>query len=439
MNKIVSFMLIYTVISLFNINSALAVTNITFWHAMAGSAGQAVDEIVDKFNHSQNQYHIQAIYKGNYPQTLTATVAAFRAGKQPDIVQVFEIGTATMINPKGIIVPVYKLMKDANIPFDQQDIIPAIRYYYANRQGNLLAMPFNSSSAVLYYNKAAYKKAGIKKPPKTWPQMAQDSKKILAAGYKCGFTTAWPSWIQLETFSAWHNLPFATDGNGFNSLDSTLIFNNPEVIHQVASFAKWQKQKIFQYGGRQDDARALFGSGDCAMLMESSGSRGSILAATPFPVGVAPLPYWPNIQGAPQNTVIGGAALWALTGHTPKIYKGIAEFFAFLMRPKIQMFWQAKTGYVPITRSAYQLSIKSGYYKRNQGADIAVKELLHKSPTPYSRGFRLGNYMRIRQINNQALEAAWSGMLTSKQAIDNAVQQGDNLLRQFQTNVSVGK
>ena len=218
-----------------------------------------------------------------------------------------------------------------------------------------------------------------------------------------------------------------------------MIFNNPTVIHHIKSFAKWQKQNIFQYGGRQDDARALFGSSECAMLMESSGSRGSILASASFPVGVATLPYWPNVHGAPQNTVIGGAALWALTGHSQKVYNGIAAFFAFLMKPKIQMLWQAKTGYVPITRTAYEQSIRSGYYRRNPGADVAVKELLNKAPTPYSRGFRLGNYMRIRQVNNQALEAAWSGMMTSKQALDRAVQQGDNLLRQFQTNVSIAK
>lgn len=418
---------------LFAANPAPKRISITFWHSMAGTLGVDVKKITDEFNQSQTKYKVIPIYKGNYPEALTSTVAAFRAGKQPDIVQIFEVGTATMIHPKGVIVPVYKLMRNAGIELKASAFIPAIASYYSNVNGQLLAMPFNSSTPVMYYNKTDFAKAGLdpNKAPKTWPQMKTVSEKLLKAGFKCGFTTAWPSWIQMEAFSAWHNLPFATDSNGFASLNAKVIFNNPVLIHHISTLAKWQKLRIFQYGGREDNAESLFTSGQCVMLMESSGSRSGLVQNTKFKVGVAPIPYWPNVKGAPQTMLIGGASIWALSGHSKAVYQGIAEFFKFLSQPKIQAWWQQATGYLPVTNKAYALSQAQGYYKKNPGALVAIKELENKPPTPNSRGIRLGNYSQIRVINDQALESIWAGAANPTQALDDAVKHDNDLLRRF--------
>lgn len=412
---------------------------ITFWHAMSGTLGQAVNHLVRQFNASQDQYELVASYKGTYSQTLTSTVAAFRAHQQPDIVQVFEVGTATMLNPKGIIVPVYQLMKNANIPFQQKDLLPAIRFYYGDKTGNLLAMPFNSSSAVMFYNKNAFEKAGLNPnvPPKTWPELKITAEKLIKAGYPCGFTTAWPSWIQIESFSAWQNLPFATEDNGFNGLNVKLLYNNQTVVDHIAQLARWQKSGIFRYGGLEDAASNLFTSQQCPIIFESSGMLSSFLAVGAFHLGVAMLPYEPNVKGAPQNTIIGGGALWALSGHSFAVEAGVAAFFKFLSEPNIQAEWAKSTGYLPVTYSAYHLMQQQGYYKKYPGALIAMQELLNKPPTQYSRGYRLGNYMRIRDINNQELQATWSGIATPQAALNDAVQQGDALLQQFRKNVTV--
>lgn len=412
---------------------------ITIWHAMAGGVGDALNQIIRQFNASQQQYQVIGIYKGDYNQTLTAGVAAFRAHQQPDIIQVFEIGTATMTHPAGIIKPVSELMRENHIAFNEQDILPPIRAYYSDSTGQLLAMPFNSSSPVMFYNQDAFKKAGLdpNQAPRTWPEMKKASLALIKAGYSCGFTTGWPSWIQLENFSAWHNVPFATQGNGFVSTNAELLLTHPVIVRHIQTLAEWQKQRIFVYGGRSDNAMSLFTSQTCPMLMESSGSVPDLVKDSQFKVKIAPLPYWPDVAGAPQNTSIGGAALWAFSGHDAQTNKGIAEFFAFLAQPKIAAQWQQATGYLPVTQSAYQLSLKQGFYQKNPGSDVAVKELLNKKPTPYSQGFRLGNFMRIRELNEQALESIWSNRVSAQVGLELVNRDDNELLKQFARNTNI--
>jgi len=412
---------------------------ITFWHAMAGQWGGYVDHIVQLFNRSQSDYRVVSVYKGSYPETLTSTVAAFRADQAPNLVQVFEVGTATMMNPPGVIIPVHQLFASTGVSINTQDILPAIKGYYSDNQGRLMALPFNSSTAVLFYNRDAFKRAGLNPdtPPKTWPDLARDAKKLLASGMRCGFTTTFPSWTQLEVFSAWHDIPLATFDNGFASLNARMTFDNPIVIHHIATLEKWQRQGIFQYGGRDDNAMALFSSGQCAMIIESSGSILALPAILKFKIGIGPLPYWPNVKGAPQNSIIGGGAIWVLSGHSKAENKAAAAFLQFLLTPKIQAYWQRKTGYLAVTFSAHQLAKQQGFYRQHPGAKIPFQMLNHKPPKPFTRGLRLGNYTQIRQINAQALESVWSGMQTAEEALHEAVRKDNALLKRFQRQVKV--
>src|SRR6187399_1960421 len=209
--------------------SAQAQTEIQWWHSMGGALGEWVNDLAKGFNDSQKEYKVVATYKGTYPETLTAGIAAFRAGNAPDILQVFEVGTATMMASKGAIVPVGKVMKDSGLKFDPAAYVPAVAGYYTAPNGQMLSMPFNSSTTIFYYNKDAFKAAGLdpNKPPVTWAEVALAAAKLKAAGQKCPFTTSWISWTQLESFSAWHNVEFATKGNGMNGSDAKLTFNTP--------------------------------------------------------------------------------------------------------------------------------------------------------------------------------------------------------------------
>lgn len=412
---------------------AHAVVQITWWHSMGGALGEWVNDLADGFNKSQTEYKVVPTFKGGYDVSMTAAIAAFRAGNAPDILQVFEVGTATMMASKGAIVPVAKVMADAGQKWDPKIYIPAVASYYTAPNGQMLSFPFNSSTTVLHYNKDAFKAAGLdpNKPPTTWPELVLDAAKLKASGSKCPFTTSWQSWTQLESFSAWHNVEFATKNNGFGGLDARLAFNSPLQVRHIQNLANMAKQGLFVYKGRDNVPDASFISGECAMITGSSALYGDIKRNAKFAAGIATLPYYPDVPGAPQNTIIGGASLWVLAGHKPAEYKGVAAFFSYLSRPDVAAASHQRTGYLPVTIPAFQLTEKSGFYKQNPGTDVSVNQMIRKV-TNKSRGIRLGNFVQIRTIIQEELEGIWAGKLTAQQGLDEAVKRGNEQLERFQ-------
>src|SRR5579864_4999807 len=408
-----------------------------WWHAMTSVNADRINKIAADFNTSQSEYKVTPVFKGSYAETMTAAVAAYRAGNAPDIVQVFEVGTATMMAAKGAVKPVYQLMADAGEKFDPSAYLPAITGYYSTPDGKMLSFPFNSSTPVLYWSKDAFKKAGLDpdKPPQTWPDTFAAAKKLRGAGVPCGFTSAWVSWVQVENFSAWHNIPIGTKANGLGGFDTELEINNPTVVRHIANLADAEKDKSFDYGGRTTEPTAKFISGDCGMLQDSSASYGAVKAGVKFPFGVTQLPYYPDVKGAPQNSIIGGASLWVMGGKKPEQYKGIAKFFTYLSSVPVQQTWHQDTGYLPITKAAYDATKASGFYDKNPGTEIAILQMTGKPPTENSRGLRFGNMVQIRDVIAEDLEAAFSGKMDAKAAMDDAVSRGNAILRQFQKNV----
>ncbi|HEY2630722.1 MAG TPA: sn-glycerol-3-phosphate ABC transporter substrate-binding protein UgpB [Usitatibacter sp.] len=413
---------------------AHAQTEIQWWHSMGGALGDKVNDLANKFNASQKDYKVVAVFKGTYPESMTAAIAAYRAGNAPHILQVFEVGTATMMSAKGAIVPVYQLMKDADEPFNPKDYLGPVAGYYTDSKGNMLSFPFNSSTAIFYWNKDAFKKAGLdpNQPPKTWKEFLVDVDKIQASGQKCAYTTSWPSWVHIENFAAWHNIPIGTKENGMAGLDTQMTFNDPLHVRQVQMLGDLAKKGAFQYSGRTNEGGAKFASGECAMLTESTGGQANVRRDAKFDWAVTEIPYWDDVKGAPQNAIIGGASLWVMGGKTNNAYKGVAKFFHFLSQPQVQMDWHTATGYVPITYAAYDLTKKSGFYDKNPGAEVAIKMLTKKPPTANSKGLRFGSYVQGRQIIEEEMEAVFSGKKDAKTALDDAVRRDNEILRKFE-------
>ena len=407
---------------------------INWWFAHGGRLGEKVQQIVADFNASQSQYKVVATYKGNYTDTMNAGIAAFRSKKPPHILQVFEVGTASMMAAKGAVKPVYEVMAESGLPFDSKAYLSTVTGYYTAPDGKMLSMPFNSSTPVLYYNLEAFKKAGLdpNKPPKTWPEVAAYAKKMVAAGYPGGFSTAWISWIHLENFSAWHNVPVGTKSNGFGGLDTQFVFNSPLHVKHIQQLADWQKEKIFVYGGRRNKGNALFSSGQVAMYTESSAGYAGFKKTCKFPFRTSMLPYWPDASGAPQNTIIGGASLWVLQGHSAAEYKGVAAFFNYISKPEVQADWHQFTGYLPITLAAYDLTKKQGFYQKNPGTETALIQMTLHNPTPNSKGLRFGNFVQMRAIMYDTLEAIFAEKTTAQQGLGDAVGKGNKLLRKFE-------
>ena len=412
--------------------TAQAQTEIQWWHSMTSVNGEWVNDLAKEFNASQTAYKIVPTYKGQYDESMSAAIAAYRSGNAPHILQVFEVGTATMMASKGAIVPVTKVMQDGGQKFDQKAYIPAIGGYYTASNGQMMSFPFNSSTTVFYYNKDAFKAAGLPdKAPTTWPEVTLAAAKLKAAGHKCPFTTAWQTWTQLESFSAWHNAEYASKSNGMAGLDARLKVNSPLHLRHIENLSNMAKQGLFVYKGRQNVPEASFVSGECAMINTSSGFYGNVAKNAKFGFGVAPLPYYQDVPGAPQNTVLGGASLWVMSGKKAEEYKGVAQFFSYISSPEVQSASHKRTGYLPATMAAFELTEKSGFYKQNPGTDVAVNQMIRKV-TDNSRGLRLGNLPQIRAVEDEELEQVWAGKKAPKEALDSIVKRGNELLEKFQ-------
>ena len=417
----------------FGASPAHAVTEIQWWHAMTGANNDVVVRLANDFNASQSEYKIVPTYKGSYADTMNAGIAAFRAGNAPDILQVFEVGTATMMAATGAVKPVYKLMQETGEKFDPNSYLPAITGYYSTSKGEMLSFPFNSSSAVMWVNLDALKKADIAEIPKTWPEVFDAAKKLRAAGHtSCGFSDSWNTWINLEQFSAWHNVPLASKANGLDGFDTVLEFNGPLQVRHLENLVNLQKDKTYDYSGRTNTGEGRFTSGECAIYLTSSAFFGNVKAQAKFKFAAVPMPYYPDIKGAPQNSIIGGASLWVMAGKKPEEYKGVAKFLAFLSDTDRQVAIHKASGYLPITKAAYEKAKAEGFYKDQPYLETPLLELTNKPPTENSRGLRLGNMVQLRDLWSEEIEQALAGKKTAKQALDAAVERGNEKLRQFE-------
>jgi sn-glycerol 3-phosphate transport system substrate-binding protein len=414
--------------------AASAQTEIEWWHAFTGRLGELLDAQVAQFNASQTDYKVVASNKGNYSEALNAGIAAFRAGEQPHLLQVFEVGTATMMAASGAIKPVFEVLGESGLPFDPNEYIPAVTGYYTTAEGQMLSYPYNSSTQVLYVNRDKLTEAGIDPDVdlSTWEAWDGVLTTLKDAGVACPYTTSWQSWVHLESFSAYHDLPFATKGNGFGGLETELVFNGPTQIAHIAQLGEWAKDGKFIYNGRRNEAGASFRAGECALFTESSAGYAGVKAEAQFAFDIRHLPHWDSVEAAPQNTIIGGASLWVLAGHSDEEYKGVASFLNFLSSPEVQAQWHQDTGYLPITTAAGALTESQGFYAANPGTEIAGLQMTRNTPTENSKGLRLGSFDQIRTIIDEELEGVWSGQKAAEVALNSAVERGNQILRRFE-------
>ncbi len=415
--------------------TAIGATKIEWWHAFSGRLGTLLAEQVEQFNAAQSEYEVVQTRKGNYSETLNAGIAAFRAKKHPHILMVFEVGTATMMAAKGAIKPMYQLMDEAGVEFNPEGFIGPVKGYYTTTSGEMLSMPYNSSTPVLWVNRDAFRKAGLNPDMdlSTWQNVGKALDQLKASGSKCPLTTAWQSWVHLENFSAYHNIPFASKQNGFSGMDTELAFNGPTQIKHIQTMGDWAQEGKFIYSGRRNEGGKAFRAGECALYTESSAGYAGIKKEAQFEFEIRHLPYWDGVQGAPQNTIIGGSSLWVLSGHSDEEYKGVASFMRFLSSTVIQAAWHQNTGYLPVTMAASERTKSSGFYEKNPGTDIAGIQMTRNQTTELSKGLRLGSFDQIRGMIDEELEAVWSGKKDAKTALTSAVKRGNVLLRRFES------
>jgi sn-glycerol 3-phosphate transport system substrate-binding protein len=415
---------------------AAAPVTISLWHAMSGQLGETLNGIVDGFNKSQPHARVQAIYKGTYPQVLTATIAAWRAGKAPEIAQVFDVGTADMLGAGPAVLEVWKLSKETNVAIDPAHYIPAVRGYYSLNDGRMGAMPFNSSTALMWINQDAFTRAGLDpaKPLATWNDVMAAARQIKAKqAAKIPVMTSWPTWVQFEQFAAIHDVEYASLNDGFGGPKPKLMINSAPFVKNLAMFLAMEKEGLFKYEGRDGAPSPTFYAGQAAISFDSSSIRGQLQQSAKFKFAEAYLPYHPSIIKAPINSIIGGAAFWPMTApHRSKAeYAGVAAFFNYIAQPKIDAGWSTATGYVPVTTAGNELLRTNGFYSKNPGADLAVKQLTRGKVTKYSRGIRLGGMPEIRVIIEEEWERAIQNGTSAQDALNRAAKRGQAVIDNF--------
>jgi sn-glycerol 3-phosphate transport system substrate-binding protein len=419
-------------LTLLSTSASFAVTEISWWHAMTGANNEVVDRIAKEFNESQSDYKITPVFKGTYPETLNAGIAAFRAGQAPTIMQVFDAGTGVMMAAEAAIKPAAEVLAAGGGTFDKSQYLPGIVAYYSKPDGTMLSFPYNSSSPILYYNKDIFTKAGLdpESPPKTWAEVWDAARKIKSSGAAaCGFTSTWLTWIQTENFAAWNNQQWGTQENGIAGPNVELKVNSPVFVKHFQELADLAKDGTFKYGGRTSEAKPLFISGECGIFTESSGGLGDVVKSG-INFGTAPLPYEAGVEGAPQNTIPGGASLWTFAGKSDEEYKAVAAFFGYLSKTEVQARLHQESGYLPVTLAAYEKSKADGFYQKNPAREIPIIQMMEKAPTENSKGVRLPNLPQVRDIMNEEYENLLAGKQTAQQAMDNIVSRGDAAIKE---------
>lgn len=397
---------------------AFAETEITWWHAMGGQLGETVNQIAADFNASQSDYKITPVYKGSYEETLTAGIAAFRAQEQPNVMQVFDAGAATVIGAKGATIAVEDLLNENGVAFDINDYIAGVRYFYADTDGKMIGMPFNSSTPIMYFNADALATAGVE-APKTWEEFASVTAPALKAAGYIPLSQSHLPWIFTENFHSRHNLPFATNNNGYDGIDTQILVNNDAIKSHFQALADWKEAGLFEwYGTGWGDNAKPFEEGKVAMWLGSSGSFGGLVKKDlGFEFSATMLPYWEGITKEPTQTFIGGAALFAMAGHDAAENKATAEFFRFLTSSDTQYFWHQATGYVPITEAAYAAAQADGHYDRFPAAEVGIQQLSLPAGD-FTKGYRMGFYVQIRDVMNRE----YGRILTGETDVDTAFQ-----------------
>jgi sn-glycerol 3-phosphate transport system substrate-binding protein len=392
--------------------------DIRLWHSMNGVRGAEFERLVARFNASQAQFRVVATYKGAYDEAAVEAVTARRTKRAPHIVQASELGGAFLLEQKDVARPLWQVMAEAGSALRVESAFgPSEELVDAD--GRWLALPLGGSTPVLYYNRDSFRIAMLDpaKPPATWYDMVPTLAALVASGSECGLTLAWPASVLLENMAAWHN-------QAFIGPDARLMFNTRLAVRWVSTLASWQKSGYFTH---TPEAEARFAAGDCALLAASSASYADLRSRVKFELGVAQFPYYDDFDGAPLNTLSAGPALWVMAGRPQADYAGVARFLAFFARPEVQAEWHQKTGLVPLSAAAYELTRKQGFYAAHPGHEIAVRQLLAKG-TPNWKSLRLGQFPRLRSIIDQELESAWQGRKTPLDALNTAVARGNAFL-----------
>lgn len=400
-------------------------TKVVFWHAMAGTNGEAVNKIVDGFNKSQQKVSVEAIFQGTYDDALAKLKTALASNSAPALMQVYDIGVRFMVD-SGEVAPMQDFVEKEK--FDTSDFEQNVLAYY-QVENKLYGMPFNTSSSILYYNKDAFKAAGLdpEKPPKTFDEVNEYARKLTKKDgsnvSQYGFHQSIYGWL-FEQYMAVSGGLFVDQGNGRDGKATKAVFNDDK----GKLILDWWKTGVDggsfgNFGRDNDGAKAAFNSGKSAMFTESTGSlRGNLTAiGGKFEMGTG---FYPRPANAPKEggNIIGGASVYILKSRPEAEQQGAWEFVKYSTSAPVQAQWQADTGYYPIRKSAYNEATSKEWVGKYPQFTTAIEQIHSVPVNRVTQGAVFGVFPQARQRVETAIEEALLGKASTKEALDKAAE-----------------
>jgi len=387
-------------------------TEIELVHGLGADKGAQLQKLADRFN------------AGTAGPKIVIRERAWNEGVMPHLMILGDRELPGFLAGAPRYRPLYQVMKDAGVKFETLRAPAMMTPTPLDAQKRLLALPVGLSTPVMFYNKDAFKAAGVDPDaaPKTWQDLQATLGKLAAAGQSCLYTTAQPAWILVENSSAWHNEPVVAEGK-----KTSLAINGMLPVKHVAMLSSWVKARYLQLFGRDDEAVEHFAKGECAVLTAASGAWPTLQRQAGFNVGVATLPYHEEYYGAPQNTLADGPAMWIAAGKKPAEYKAIARFVDFWLTGESQVEWQRNAGYLPLNRAGLLASESRLLAEDMAGIRVGVAQLTHKPVTAVSKASAYPQRAVVRRIIEEELESVWEDRKPSKLALDTAVARSRGL------------
>lgn len=394
--------------------TAVAAQEVVLRHTLGGPALDQLASLVLRFNDEQ---------KGKARVVLEDLAGVADRHRLPHLALLDDEDVRLFFDSRPRFKPLFEVMKEGGQKFDAKQLLPQVADAVDDLRGRAQALPMAMVLPVLFYNKAAFAKAGLdpELPPKTWWEVQKAAGALFDAGYRCPLTSSRFARLHLENLSSQHSEPVVVrSGKG-----DRFAFNNMVQVKHLALLASWQKSYYFHYFGPGREGDAKFLSGECAMLTGESDLHAALRGMPDFPVGVAELPYYEDVFGVrPGNVLPDGAALWVLPGKSKDDYKVAARLVGFLMRPDVQRDWVRATGFLPMTAATLDALAQAG-------VSTAVIEAARKRlsmPKLSDARTRSGfGRNRVREILGEEIEFVWKNAKPAKEALDNAMLRANAL------------
>lgn len=415
--------------------SAQTRTKFEFWYGLTGDLGNIMAEHCKRFNESQTKYEAVCTTQGGYDKAEQNTIAAFRSKQHPTMVQIYDAGTVNFML-SGAVKKASELVTKYNVKLDWNDYFPGISNYYATSKGEMWSFPYNSSTAMFYWNKDVWKQIGKDKAPATWEEFEADLKAIKASGHACPFAYDLGTWQNIEQMSAIHNWPIATKNNGYDGLDAEVTFNKTGVVKHHENLKRWYDEGLLKIQTAKTGKPQVqaFSDGTCASMLSSIADHGTVGKTKKDGLNwtVDMIPLYAGAQR--HNSLVGGASLWVLDGKSDAEYEAVMAFAAFITKPEEALWFSTYTGYIPVLNSGYKFMQDKGFYKEATyaGREKAIESLTASPVGPLTRGIRLGNFTSIRAELTSELEAIFTQNKNVQQAFDDAATRSNQILRRFE-------